>query len=91
MIKKNKSIKSSLIHKIRCKIANIKFKFMRWKNIKLGYIDIDGTPLKCFECGSKELEDLNYDYIEHTICEYDCKCKNCGQQLGHWAYGYWSM
>lgn len=77
--------------KIRNKIADMKFKFSIWKDIKLGYIAPDGEPLKCYSCKSTNLYTDNYDYICSTLCEYTCKCKDCGQTVGVWSYGEWQL
>ena len=46
-------------------------------------------PESCPNCGCKEYEQYNFDYIESAICEYSVRCKKCKQQLAHWAYGHW--
>lgn len=74
------------------KLYNLRYKFQDWLAIKQGYIDSDHEPLKC-PCGCTELEECNQDYLNPgyrgTILEFDCRCKQCGKILGHWAYGYW--
>lgn len=54
------------------------------------YIKEDGTPLKCF-CGSTDLEQVGEYYDEHTLVEYEVKCKTCGRSVGYWAYGNWKI
>lgn len=78
-----------LIHKIKCKISDLQFRYYYWQNVKRGFISNNGTPLKCHECDSIDLKDYNKLYEEHILIEYDCKCNKCGTMLGHWAYGYW--
>lgn len=74
------------------KVYNLRYKFQDWLAIKQGCIDSDHEPLKC-PCGCTELEECNQDYLNPgyrgTILEFDCRCKQCGKILGHWAYGYW--
>lgn len=53
-----------------------------------GYLE-DGTPTKC-SCGSTDLGQCNEFYDgPYILCEYDCRCNNCGKILNHWAYGHW--
>jgi hypothetical protein len=51
----------------------------------------DLQPIKCVDCESKDLEDFDYDYISHMVCEYSRRCKDCNKVLGHWAYGNWQL
>lgn len=78
--------------KIEAKVYGLIYKLQDWLAIKRGYIDSDHEPLKC-PCGCIDLEECNQDYLNQgyrgTILEYDCRCKQCGRVLGHWAYGYW--
>lgn len=78
--------------KIEAKVYGLIYKLQDWIAIRCGYIDSDYEPLKC-PCGCTELEECNQDYLDTcyrgTILEYDCRCKQCGKILGHWAYGYW--
>ncbi|AAK79183.1 hypothetical protein BJV85_002787 [Clostridium acetobutylicum] len=60
------------------------------KKIEDGLIAKDGTPLKCF-CGCTNLGNINEYYEEHWMVEYIVKCKECGRQLGHYAYGCWEL
>lgn len=62
------------------------------QRIENGYIDSDGTPLKC-ECGCKEFKQVNIYYGEGWIEEYSLECKNegCLKIVGHWAYGNWTL
>ena len=80
-----------LKQRIKYKIQNIRYHLYLFYLESFGYIDKDGTPLKC-TCGCEDLEDCNEDYLDglgSIRLEYDCRCKKCGKILGHWAYGYW--
>lgn len=60
--------------------------------VDMGYISSDGTPLKCHKCGSKELEEYDEHYMEwEDREEYSVRCKQCGTEVGHWAYGNWNI
>lgn len=89
--RKNKLFKQNILEKIRCKYSDMRFRYYIWRDIKKGYIAEDGQPLKCFKCGSKEMEDYGEYYEDHLCVEYGVKCKHCGQKLGYWAYGSWEM
>jgi hypothetical protein len=58
--------------------------------IRDGYILSDGTPLKCF-CGCEDLYETGEYYDEHSLVEYEVKCKQCDARVGYYAYGYWEM
>ena len=60
------------------------------KQIEEGYIEEDGTPLKC-ECGCVNFKQVNQVYGEGWIEEYSLECRNedCLKIVGHWSYGYW--
>lgn len=58
--------------------------------INNGYIDMDFQPLKCF-CGCTEFEQFGQILDEQSIVEFQVKCKDCGQKVGHWAYGNWCL
>ena len=78
---------------IKYKIQNIRYHLYLFYLKRFGYIDKDGTPLKC-TCGCEDLEDCNEDYLDglgSVRLEYDCRCKKCGKILNHWAYGYWEI
>lgn len=56
------------------------------------YYHEDGTPKKCWKCGSKKFIRKNEDWInETTLCEYDLHCKECDSVLGHWLMGYYQI
>lgn len=60
--------------------------------VDMGYISSDGTPLKCHKCDSKELEEYDEHYMEWGDREeYSVRCKQCGTEVGHWAYGNWNI
>ena len=69
----------------RC-ISDWKLKrIIEWE-IKCGYIEPDGTPIKCIHCNSTELEEFNEYYIDgygSTLAEYSVRCKKCGRTVGH--------
>lgn len=80
------------IWQIKCKISDWQFKRYINKQIKDGYIDKNLAPLKCPFCNSIELE--SYDFYRHDqgfIEEYSVRCKHCQKDVGHWAYGGWSL
>ena len=52
--------------------------------------DKEGNPEICI-CGCTEFEMCNEYYTEHILCEYDLKCKKCGQIVNYWAYGSWQL
>jgi hypothetical protein len=54
-----------------------------------GYVADDGEPIKCYKCGSKNIKTIPKEYINYIVCEESAVCKNCGTQVGYWAYGYW--
>ena len=49
----------------------------------------DGEPIKCFSCGSTELEDKVEDVVQGTVCEKTRVCKICNTRLSSWDYGNW--
>lgn len=68
-------------------------RIIKWE-IKNGYIEPDGTPIKCIHCNSTELEEFNEYHIDgygSTLAEYSVRCKKCGKTVGHWGYGYWNI
>jgi len=58
--------------------------------IRQGYIDKDGTPLKC-QCGCTDFEMSDEYYCPYGLEEYSLKCNKCGITVGHWAFGYWQV
>ena len=93
MKKLNKLIKTFISHILR-KCSDWKLKrIIEWE-IKCGYIEPDGTPIKCIHCDSTELEEFDEYHIDgygSTLAEYSVRCKKCGRTVGHWAYGYWDI
>ena len=68
-------------------------RIIKWE-IKNGYIEPDGTPIRCIHCDSTELEEFDEYYIDgygSTLAEYSVRCKKCGKTVGHWGYGYWDI
>jgi hypothetical protein len=89
--RKNKLFKQSIMEKIKYKMNDLQFRYYIWRDIKKGYIDKNGAPLKCFKCNSKEMYEYSEYYEDHLLVEYGVKCKHCGEKLGYWAYGSWEM
>ena len=54
---------------------------------KEGYVDENGTPLKCLDCENTDFEIVDIYSGSQGLEEYSLKCKNCGNIVGHWAYG----
>lgn len=63
--------------------------------IRDGFIDGKTlAPIKCFECGSRNIYESNHDIggyniPEHCLTEFDMRCADCGALVAHWAYGGW--
>lgn len=60
------------------------------------YLAEDLTPIKCYKCGSTKIESENmeiggWNIPTGVVTEYDAVCQECGEVLGHWAYGGWSL
>lgn len=61
-----------------------------------GYYADDLTPIKCTKCNSTNIKDANrqvggWNIPDGVLTEYDAICDDCGEVLGHWAYGGWSL
>lgn len=56
-----------------------------------GYIEEDGTPIKCYHCEHTEFEIKDKCHIEGLLCEYGVYCKKCGKLTAYWAYGNWAV
>ena len=54
-----------------------------------GFSDFAGEPIRCYQCGGNEYEDITTDVIEHIVSEQERKCKNCNFVFGYWSYGNW--
>lgn len=64
--------------------------YVKWKMAK-GYIDDEGYPIKCQYCGCKsKIDTETVDTINGFTCEEKAICKNCGKEIGYWAYGSWN-
>lgn len=61
--------------------------------IKEGYMsERDFSPIKCYKCESKKLEEYDEYYEEpHGLVEYAVRCKDCKHHLGRRSYGYWNL
>ena len=51
------------------------------------YFNEDYSPKKCPNCKSTEFVETVKEQIEGIVCEYYITCKDCGTDLGYWAYG----
>lgn len=79
--------------KLTRKVHDLKFRFLTYLNVKLGYVDNCGEPLKCYNCNSKNVEDYDLYHLDgygSTLIEYSVKCKECGRYLGTWSCGSWN-
>ncbi len=81
-----------LLNKLRhfCLVLSVKWLLFR------GYLGKDLEPLKCPFCGSFNIKHCNheiggYNIPDGCITEYDAKCMNCEEIIGHWAYGSWDL
>ncbi|QQO40655.1 zinc ribbon binding domain protein [Bacillus phage 000TH008] len=59
--------------------------------IKDGFITEGGVPIKCYECCSENLEDYQHYYAEGSLVEYSVRCKDCGEHVSTWSYGFWDL
>lgn len=48
----------------------------------------DGSPIRCYKCGSTDIESKIEDRIDHIVCEESFHCGACQTRVGYWAYGY---
>ena len=55
--------------------------------IEGGYYGEDCRPKMCTTCDSLNVKETAIDWIDHTVCEKNIFCGDCGQYLGLWAYG----
>lgn len=91
--------KNNIPFKIRLKwkMQELYYYIMPYKLLKLrGYIDKNGTPIKCRICKSKEITETNHQFggwniPEGCLTEYDVICKKCGAVCGHWEFGSWEI
>jgi len=64
-------------------------KYIKWK-FKLGFINSNGSPKRCHNCGNKNFKDKIIDTLDgHTILEYESYCIKCNTLSGYWSYGSW--
>jgi len=61
------------------------------QQIKDGYINNNGSPLKCHKCECNKLEQKINDRMESIVCEYKMICTNCNSDVGYWSYGNWQL
>lgn len=61
------------------------------RQIKSGYINENGAPLKCPHCDGKNFEDRNEYYDESSLVEFQVWCVDCNKSVGIWAYGDWGV
>lgn len=60
-----------------------------------GYIDYDGTPIRCPHCDGQHFKEANRDFggdniPDGCLCEFDVVCEDCDEIVAHWAFGGWS-
>lgn len=53
-------------------------KILEWNNL-----------MKCPKCGSHKTKEKTIDFIEHTVCEFELVCRECGAHINYWGYGYY--
>ena len=79
------------MYKIKALLFRIKLK---WQMIR-GYIDKDLAPKKCPYCKHKQFEKAVWFtediWGSQQEVEFILNCKNCGKQVGHYAYGSWFL
>lgn len=80
-----------MLKELEAAIKDMDFKESMEYLCKQGYIEGDGTPIKCTCCGSTNLENYGYTYDNFYLVEYYVRCKDCGEELGTWSYGGWSL
>jgi hypothetical protein len=62
------------------------------EQIKDGYIDGNGVPLKCVHCESKDLGSKDYYQDGRAfVVETEIICNSCGKVTGQWVYGNWDI
>lgn len=62
------------------------------EQIKQGYLsEKDLAPLKCYHCGSTNLEDKNHSYENLGCVAYDRYCTDCNKLASTWSYGAWDI
>ena len=59
------------------------------KSIEGGLVSVEGEPLKCHACGSRDLKD-HAGYEEGHVVHISRDCAECGAACGSWDYGSWS-
>ena len=79
-------------NRVRSILDTLVTKYLQWR----GYLGSDLEPLKCPYCRSNDIEECNEDFggyniPDGTAVEFDIRCKNCGEILGHFAYGNWDV
>ena len=83
--------KQTKLEKLRNKWNNllqlVDYRYSIWA----GFIEPDGTPLKCRNCAHEEFDE-DYSYVnEGCIGEIEVTCQKCGKVVAYWAYGYWQV
>lgn len=73
-------------------MEEISFEEYLKQEIEAGFIDSNGTPLKC-KCGCKKFKKVNVYNEEGWEVEYSLECKNesCYKIVGTWSYGNWQL
>jgi Zn finger protein HypA/HybF involved in hydrogenase expression len=59
------------------------------RRVKDGIIEVDGTPIKCENCGSKDYRLHTTDMIDNIEMEKEAICNKCGHLMGAWVTGNW--
>lgn len=86
-MKRIKELIKTFINHLLYKCSDWKLKRIIKLKIKCGYIEPDGTPIKCIHCDSTDLEEFNEYYLDgygSTLIEYSVRCKKCDKTAGHW-------
>lgn len=80
-----------LVNKDQFSLDNLIKNTLKKKYIDDGYYLEDGEPIKCYNCESEELEEIEECYDYSLLLEYGVKCSKCNKELGYFAYGNWTM
>jgi len=59
------------------------------QRLKRCYYDKDSAPKQCHNCKSHRLKDEVKGTVAGHACEVDIYCKECGEHLAFYAYGYY--
>lgn len=84
---KPKQPKLNWRNRLQQRILHLHFSYLIW----CGYYNERFEPLRCTSCDSWHMTDheqIVTDSIDWYPCEYYVRCKLCGNNMGHWAYGH---